>query len=248
VSETNFDVGAYAYAHRGLWGGDMPENSLRAFEAAAREGVGCELDVRVTADGKLVVFHDATLQRICSQPGRVDQLPFSLVRTFRLPDGSTIPTLEEAFEAMAGMPTLVELKTDCTKRGNDGNHAGVAPLIDILNASRAPAAVMSFDEDAVDMLGWNVRDRPIGQLIEPDEPGDEGWAIMKAIRASQGRASYFAPHISTIDYISEQFGYLPRVTWTVRDLPQLAAARAHGAAPIFEGFSAALAKSFANTI
>jgi glycerophosphoryl diester phosphodiesterase len=229
VSETNFDVAAFTYAHRGLWGGDIPENSLRAFEAAAREGVGCELDVRVTADGKLVVFHDPTLKRMCGQPGQIDQL-------------------EEAFEAMAGEPTLVELKTDGTKRGDDGNHAGIPALIGILNASSAPAAVMSFDETAVGWLADDVHDRPIGQLIEPDEPGDEGWAIMKAIRASQGQASYFAPHISSLDYITEQFGYLPRVTWTVRDLPQLATARAHGAAPIFEGFSAALAKSFANTI
>lgn len=248
MSETNFDVADFTYAHRGLWGGDIPENSLRAFEAAAREGVGCELDVRVTADGKLVVFHDATLKRMCGQPGQIDQLPFSMIRTFRLPDGSQIPTLEEAFEAMAGEPTLVELKTDGTKRGDDGNHAGIPALIEILNTSRAPAAVMSFDETAVGWLADAVHNRPIGQLIEPDEPGDEGWAIMKAIRASQGQASYFAPHISSLDYITEQFGYLPRVTWTVRDLPQLASARAHGAAPIFEGFSAALAKSFANTI
>ncbi len=248
MSQTFFDVSAFAYAHRGLWGEDAPENSLSAFQSAACEGLGCELDVRVTADGKLVVFHDPTLDRMCGQPGRIDQLPFSRVRDFRLPDGSRIPTLDEAFEAMAGMPTLVELKTDGTKRGGNGNHAGIPPLIELLNASPAPAAVMSFDESAVDWLGHAVHGRPIGQLIEPDEPGDEGWAVRKAIRADQGLASYFAPHISTLDFISDQFGHVPQVTWTIRDLAQLAAARAGRAAPIFEGFSAALAKSFANTI
>ena len=248
MSQTNFDVAAFAYAHRGLWGGDVPENSLRAFEAAAREGVGCELDVRVTTDKKLIVFHDATLERMCGRTGRIDQLDFDAIREVRLPDGSRIPTLEEAFAAMAGQPTLVELKTDGSKRGDDGNHAGIPALIDILNASSAPAAVMSFDELAVDWLGQAVKDRPVGQLIEPDEPGDEGWAIMKAIRADQGAASYFAPHYSVLPHIAEQFGHVPRVTWTIRGLPDLAAARAHGAAPIFEGFSPALAKSFANTI
>jgi glycerophosphoryl diester phosphodiesterase len=243
-----FDVAAYTYAHRGLWGGDVPENSLRAFEAAAREGVGCELDVRVTADGRLVVFHDPTLERMCGQPGRIDQLPFSLVRTFHLPDGSKIPTLEEAFEAMTGLPVLVELKTDETRRGDNGNHAGIPRLIEVLNTSRAIAAVMSFDERAVGGLGHAVRGRPIGQLIEPDEPGDEGRAVMKAIRADQGPASYFAPHVSMLDDIAEQFGHVPLVTWTVRDQKQLAVARAAKAASIFEGFSAALAKSFANTI
>jgi glycerophosphoryl diester phosphodiesterase len=248
MSETYFDVSAFTYAHRGLWGGDVPENSLRAFEAAAQAGLGCELDVRVTADAKLVVFHDATLARMCGRLGRVDQLPFSLVRTLRLPDGSQIPTLEEAFEAMAGLPALVELKTDGRKRENNGNHTGIPALIDVLNSASALAAVMSFDETAVEILGSHVQDRPIGQLIEQEEPGDEGWDIMKAIRASQGRAGYLAPHITSLDYIADQFPHLPRVTWTVRTPAELAAARADGAAPIFEGLSPALAMSLANTI
>ncbi len=248
MSETSFDVAVFAYAHRGLWGGGIPENSLAAFEAAARAGVGCELDVRATADAKLVVFHDATLERMCGRPERVDALSLRDLRKITLPDGSAIPTLEEALEAMAGMPTLVELKTDRDKHGDDYNHAGIPHLIDILNSSRAPASAMSFDEDAVGWLGDEVRNRPIGQLIEPDSPGDEGGAIMKAIRADQGPASYLAPHVSCLPDIAGQFPHLPRVTWTIRDLPQLAAARASGAAPIFEGFSPALAKSSGNTI
>lgn len=248
MSETNFDVAAFTYAHRGLWGGDVPENSLRAFEAAAQAGLGCELDVRVTADAKLVVFHDATLQRMCGRPERVDALPLRTLRTIRLPDGSAIPTLEEALEAMAGMPTLVEMKTDGSRRGDDGNHAGIPALIGALNFSNAPAAVMSFDEEAVARFVDRVLERPIGMLLEPDEPDDEGWAVMKAIRADQGDCSFLAPHVSVLSPIAEQFPHLPRVTWTVRTPAELAAARADGAAPIFEGLSPALAKSFANTI
>ena len=48
------------YAHRGLHRIDKstPENSVPAFEHAARIGYGIELDVHITADGELVVFHD----------------------------------------------------------------------------------------------------------------------------------------------------------------------------------------------
>ena len=46
MSERFFDVSTHAYAHRGLWGAGIPENSLAAFEAARAAGVGVELDVR----------------------------------------------------------------------------------------------------------------------------------------------------------------------------------------------------------
>ena len=53
------------YAHRGLHNGkDAPENSLAAFEAACRAGYGIELDVQLSRDGKVMVFHDGTLVRM----------------------------------------------------------------------------------------------------------------------------------------------------------------------------------------
>ncbi|MDP3736828.1 MAG: glycerophosphodiester phosphodiesterase family protein [Hyphomonadaceae bacterium] len=247
TAETFFDVSAFAYAHRGLWGGKVPENSLAAFNAAASAGVGAELDVRATQDGRLVVFHDATLERMCSRPERVDELPFRTVRTLKLPDGSPIPTLEEALEAMAGMPTLIEIKIDPPSEGTSRNRNGVPAVIGALKFSNAPAAVMSFDEPTVWRLADLADERPVGMLIEPDDD-DPGFSIMKAIRADQCGCTYFAPHISVLPSIAAQFPHRPRVAWTVRSLPELTAARADRAAPIFEGFSSDLAKTFANTI
>lgn len=55
------------YAHRGLHteDGTVPENSLPAFRAAAEAGYAVEMDVHLTADDQLVVFHDDTLERMC---------------------------------------------------------------------------------------------------------------------------------------------------------------------------------------
>ena len=54
----------YRYAHRGFHDKpQVPENSLAAFRRAIERGFGAELDVHLTKDGKLVVFHDSTLQR-----------------------------------------------------------------------------------------------------------------------------------------------------------------------------------------
>ncbi len=247
MSKTSFDVSAFAYAHRGLWGGDIPENSLRAFEAASRAGLGCELDVRVTADQKLVVFHDTTLQRMCGPPERIDQLDLRAIRMIPLPDGSRIPTLDEAFEAMAGMPTLVEMKIDRDADGA-GLRSGVAALVAALNFSDTPAAAMSFDEPTMWRIQQSVPERPLGVLIEPDQPRQPGAAVEKARRGVEMKYAYLAPHHSVLAPVSGAASGLPLVCWTVRTPEELIAARKHSAAPIFEGLSPALAKSFANTI
>ena len=52
------------YAHRGLHGNGIPENSLAAFRLAAEAGCGIELDVQLSRDGEVMVFHDYTLTRM----------------------------------------------------------------------------------------------------------------------------------------------------------------------------------------
>ena len=63
------------FAHRGLHTEDksVPENSLEAFRQARDAGYGIELDVQLSKDGELVVFHDDTLDRVCGVEGRVDE-------------------------------------------------------------------------------------------------------------------------------------------------------------------------------
>jgi glycerophosphoryl diester phosphodiesterase len=244
-SSPTFDVGAFAYAHRGLWDGSLPENSLAAFHAAAAAGLGVELDVRVTADGERVVFHDATLMRMCEHAARVDELTFPELRRVHLPDGSRIPTLREALDAMAGLPTLVEIKIDPAPIGAEPNRSAMALTLDTLRRTKAIAGVMSFDEPSVSRL-ITERDAafpwPIGQLIEPvGEIGEDG-VLDKARRATARGVDYLAPHVSSLEAVAAAHPNQPLVTWTVRRPEDLAAARKRGAAPIFEGFSPALAK------
>ena len=61
------------YAHRGLFdnASDAPENSLLAFKKAVDAGYGIELDVQLSKDNQLVVFHDASLKRMCGVDGKV---------------------------------------------------------------------------------------------------------------------------------------------------------------------------------
>lgn len=106
------------WAHRGA-SAYAPENTLPAFEMAEQMGAdGVELDVQLTADGEVVVIHDETLDRTTNGTGAIAQLTLAEIRRFEaangMPEyaGTTVPTLDEVFEALApGRMTInVELK------------------------------------------------------------------------------------------------------------------------------------------
>ena len=108
------------FAHRGLHSADksIPENSLPAFRRAAERGYGIEMDLRLTRDGYVVVFHDDTLDRVCGVAARVDELDLAALRDLRLCGTMhTIPLFSEVLATVGGrVPLIVELKDGGRKR------------------------------------------------------------------------------------------------------------------------------------
>jgi hypothetical protein len=101
------------YAHRGLHDRDIPENSLAAFAAAAKAGYGIELDVQLSRDGVAMVFHDATLTRVCGIDGKVADYTAAELQKMPLCGMAehTIPTLADVLRTVDGrVPLLVEIK------------------------------------------------------------------------------------------------------------------------------------------
>ena len=100
------------YAHRGLHGGDDPENSIGAFRNAVEYGCGIELDVRLSADGEVVVFHDDNLKRMCGFDRPVNTLTASqLARVPLMGTEYTVPRLKDVLRVVDGaVPLLIELK------------------------------------------------------------------------------------------------------------------------------------------
>jgi glycerophosphoryl diester phosphodiesterase len=83
--------------HRGAAGYE-PENTLRSFIAAIKMGADAiEFDVRLSADKKVVVFHDATLSRITGNEGLVCDVPYNTLRLLNAGKGEQIPLLEQVF-------------------------------------------------------------------------------------------------------------------------------------------------------
>ena len=104
------------YAHRGLFdnNSDAPENSLAAFKKAVDAGYGIELDVQLSKDDKLVVFHDATLERMCGIKGNVWDYDLEELQQMKLLNSNeTIPTFEQFLEVVDGkVPFILEFKLD----------------------------------------------------------------------------------------------------------------------------------------
>ena len=104
----------FVYAHRGLHCKEkgLPENSLKAFKAAADAGYGAELDVHLSKDGRLAVIHDTLLVRTTGAKGAIEDITHDELTNYFL-EGTTetIPDFESVlalFENRA--PLIIELK------------------------------------------------------------------------------------------------------------------------------------------
>lgn len=130
-------------AHKGFHNKNkgIPENSLPAFEQAVNKGLTIELDVRLTKDGKIVVFHDKSLRRMCGVDANVSDFTYEQLCAFKLGDtNEKIPLLSEVLKLMDGeVPLIIELKSEnnCFELEKRVNH--------LLKVYKGEYAVQSFD-------------------------------------------------------------------------------------------------------
>ena len=154
-------LGRY-FAHRGLHTPDrsVPENSLSAFRRAVEGGYGVELDVRLTADGQVVVFHDDTLDRVCGIPGRVDDFTYEELQAFPLlGTDQTIPLFSDVLAVLDDrVPVIVELKT------GPRNRELCEKTCAQMRARRADLCMESFDPTIVAWFRFHGREYLRGQL------------------------------------------------------------------------------------
>ncbi|NLG36934.1 MAG: glycerophosphodiester phosphodiesterase [Clostridiales bacterium] len=143
------------YAHRGLHSRDrtVPENSLAAFSAAADAGYGMELDIQLSADGQVVVFHDGDLRRVCGVDRRVDECTLDELRGYPLHGTQErIPLFSEMLSLVDGrVPLIVELKNVPDWKSLCEKAAA------ILDRYEGPCCIESFHPGIV---AWFRRNRP----------------------------------------------------------------------------------------
>lgn len=152
------------YAHRGLFDndGDAPENSLKAFERAAKAGYGMEMDVQVTKDGIPVVFHDFTLERMCGKEGKVCDYTWQELKDFTLAKSrETIPLFADVLKAVGGrVPLIVEIKVEWMD-------LSVCPVADeLLRSYQGLYCIESFNPLVLLWYRRNHREIVRGQLSD----------------------------------------------------------------------------------
>ena len=234
------------YAHRGLFDNESgpPENSLPAFARAVEGGYGIELDVQLSRDGKLVVFHDDDLARMCSAEGRVDSYSYEELREMPLlGSGERIPLFTEVLELVAGrVPLIVELKMSPVN-----NYPVCEAANRILSGYRGVYCVESFSPLAV---RWYRKHRPDvvrGQLSDRMRAKEGGLAARLACFGVRNLLTNGAARPDFIAYChsdAHQIGFrLCRglfhpltVAWTIRSQAEYDRAGRLFELKIFEGF------------
>lgn len=150
------------YAHRGLHKQDksVPENSLAAFTDAAEKGYGIELDVRLTSDNRVVVFHDRGLERLCGVKGEIGKKNWLHLKNLKLAGTKEkIPLLSEALSAIgARVPVIIELKH--ARRDRELCER----TMELLRCYCGPVCVESFNPFILRWFRKNAPDIPRGQL------------------------------------------------------------------------------------
>ena len=136
------------YAHRGLHDATKAENSMSAFAAAKEMGFGIELDVRLSKDGELVVFHDDNLTRVAGIDGKV--IDFTAEELSKMSLSGTkdgVPTLREVLDLIDGaVPLIIEIKMN-------GDEKGVSEkLMEVIEGYKGDYVVESFNPIALKIV------------------------------------------------------------------------------------------------
>lgn len=234
-----FALNNFAYAHRGLWMKDgLPENSLGSFKAAAAAGLGIEFDLRPSADGEVMVFHDPLLERMTGMEGQFESHPASILKDYRLNSGDEpVPAFDDLLALWPeDLPILAEMKID----GGTDPVAFAEKVGARLMDWPGLAAAMSFSDIAVRALPEGLMR---GQLIGPSVHLGEAYFDTFAERAIADGIDYLAVHYTDAARAAAATAGkdMPFAVWTVRAEADLAALEPYHPALIFEHFSAELA-------
>jgi glycerophosphoryl diester phosphodiesterase len=202
-----------AVAHRGEPVGHR-ENTLPALAAALRAGADIiEIDVKVTADGTVVLLHDDTLNRLWNRSGDVTDLTYTQLRAFTSPSGG-IPTLVEALALVTGTGAALLIDMD-SPAWAAASQAVVTTAIDdgwlepdeILWCGRPDAleVIRDADPEARIVLSWDAGtnngalpdDGVVGRLRP--EAFNPHWPMMTAETVSWAHERQLAATCWTVD-------------------------------------------------
>ena len=152
-------------AHRGLHSSEesIPENSIKAFVNAAEKGFAIELDIYVTRNGDVVVFHDESLERMCRYDKSIFSYDVNLHKYYKLLDtDQEIPTLDDVLKVVnSRVPVIIHVREQRVKTRTEICDA----LYKVLNPFRKQiVAIQSFDPCLLGVFAKKLPNVIRGQL------------------------------------------------------------------------------------
>ncbi len=222
------------FAHRGLHDSKYAENSLSAFARAVDAGFGIELDVRLSADGELVVFHDDTLERVCGDGRRVIDLTadeLSKISLCGTPD--TVPTFKQVLSLVNGkVPLLVEIKE------GSGDSSVTEATVKMLKTYDGKYIVESFNPYSVKGAKLGLGKIPCGILATASYgESDKQYKLRNFALTNLLTNVICRPAFIAYDrrgggafsrFLSGLIFRAPRIAWTVRSKDEEREAYKHG--------------------
>ena len=234
----------FDYAHRGLHDNkeSYPENSMAAFKRAVERGYGIELDVHLTKDKQLIVFHDDTLTRMCGIDKEVcDCTANELTSLHLLETNETIPYFKDVLQLVNGqVPLIVEVKVE-----HDNFNELCAAVDDMLESYTGDYCIESFHPLAVLWYKKNNSEVIRGQLSCSYKKPDKKRSPLYTFLAYLGMnfltkpdfIAYSQKDLNNLSFILNH-KYFKAMTfiWTVRELDDLKKLKEQGHTIIFENF------------
>lgn len=234
----------YLYAHRGLHNNESnaPENSLAAFDLAAKAGYGIELDIHLSIDKVPMVFHDYTLNRICGKRGRVNDYTSGELNKFTLCESKeTIPTLKQALDVVNGrVPLIIEFKIEKT------DLSLCEKSMEVLKDYKGTYCIESFNPLALRWFRKNHSRIIRGQLsTDFNKNRNKGksltyWMMSRLLLNRLGRPDFIAyehkyAHMTSLSIIRGIYN-LPTVAWTIKNQEELVESKKYFQNIIFDSF------------
>lgn len=243
LKEEFLNFSGYDYAHRGLHNSSegIPENSTGAFRLAIQNGYGIELDVRMTRDKQLVVFHDASLKRMCGEAVQISEKTYRELCSYRL-EGTEfgIPLLTDVLKLVDGqVPILVDIKLT-------GHETLICKVLtEVIRSYRKPLCIESFNPSVLQWFRENYPATLRGQLAcrfsKNEMPGFfRRFAMEHLLCNVLGRPNFISYNHLRANNISLQLCHnlfhTPVLGWTVKSARAYKKGKNHFDALIFDSF------------
>ncbi len=228
------------YAHRGLHGDDVPENSLRAFELACEAGYGIELDVQLSSDEVVMVFHDYVLGRMTADSRKVCELTAKELGALALADtDQTIPTFAKVLATVNGrVPLLIELK------GENLDTSLCPKVAELLREYRGSFCIESFNPLLLRAMRKHLPDAFYGLLYTNVVRDKHRVSLLNMILSAMLFNGICRPDFIAFNEADRRclpvrlatgLYRAPKFVWTVRSRTSLNEAHGCGEHAIFEG-------------